>query len=56
MGRKTQVRKLIKKSQPYDSFDQINGEHPLKDVIPDSYVPYNVRYRPGGKVVYFKHI
>lgn len=37
----------------YEKFDKINGEHPWRDVSPEGYVDYPVRYRKGGKVLYF---
>jgi hypothetical protein len=42
-----------KQSFTYDQFDMINGEHPLKEGCPDSYIEYEARTRKGGKVVYF---
>src|ERR1043165_9036903 len=37
----------------YDQFQQLNGQHSWRDVSPDGYVDYQVRYRPGGRVLYF---
>jgi hypothetical protein len=37
----------------YDSFDQMNGTHSFKAAVPDGYVDYQVRTRPGGSVFYF---
>ncbi len=37
----------------YKNFLKINGDHPWRRVCPDGYVDYPVRYRPGGKVLFF---
>lgn len=37
----------------YDNFDMIDGDHPLKERCPDSYIEYQARVRKGGKVAYF---
>ena len=37
----------------YKKFDQIDGSHPLKSVIPEGYIDYPARIRKGGKVSYF---
>lgn len=37
----------------YSKFDKINGAHPLKNIIPEGYVEYSARIRPGGKLRYF---
>lgn len=37
----------------YEKFDQIDGTHPWRDVSPEGYIDYPVRYRPGGRVIYF---
>lgn len=34
-------------------FRKINGDHPLKAALPAGYVPYRVRRRHGGKVLFF---
>jgi hypothetical protein len=36
----------------YENFLKINGEHPWRDVSPEGYIDYPVRYRSGGKVIY----
>lgn len=37
----------------YEQFQKIDGSHPWRQVSPQGYVDYPVRYRKGGKVVYF---
>ena len=37
----------------YSKFRSINGNHPLKESVPDSFIEYNVRKRHGGKVAIF---
>lgn len=39
--------------QLYPRFADINGSHPLQQAVPDAWVPYRVRTRPGGKLMYF---
>ncbi len=44
---------LRKKTSPYEKFEQINGAHPWREASPDGYVDYPVRYRKGGRVLFF---
>jgi Uncharacterized conserved protein len=37
----------------YQSFDQIDGQHPWMDAVPNGYVSYRVRKLNAGKVAYF---
>ncbi len=37
----------------YKNFLKLNGDHPWRDVSPEGYVNYPVRYRKGGRVLYF---
>src|SRR3989338_422322 len=37
----------------YPDFKKINGTHPWRDASPHGFIDYSVRYRPGGKVIYF---
>jgi len=37
----------------YEKFKQIDGTHPWRNVSPDGYVDYRVRYRPHGRVLFF---
>ncbi len=37
----------------YKNFLKLNGDHPWRDVSPEGYVDYPVRYRKGGRVLYF---
>ena len=37
----------------YEKFAKIDGTHPWRDVSPEGYIDYPVRYRSGGKVLYF---
>jgi uncharacterized protein YdiU (UPF0061 family) len=39
----------------YQAFSRINGDHPLKEKAPDSYIEYPVRTKHGGKVAYFNY-
>ncbi|MDH5218540.1 MAG: hypothetical protein OEX19_12640, partial [Gammaproteobacteria bacterium] len=41
------------KDNIYPKFRQINGDHPLKHAVPNSYVGYSARLRKGGEVYYF---
>jgi len=36
----------------YEKFQEVDGTHPWRNVSPDGYVDYRVRYRPQGRVVY----
>lgn len=42
-----------KVKNPYGRFGQLDGDHPLKDQVPESHVQYLVRARKGGQVRYF---
>jgi uncharacterized protein YdiU (UPF0061 family) len=37
----------------FRKFKQIDGTHPWRNVSPDGYVDYRVRYRPHGRVLFF---
>src|SRR2546427_4216410 len=37
----------------YERFKKIDGRHPWREVSPDGYIDYQVRYRPNGRVLYF---
>jgi len=37
----------------YENFEKINGSHPWRQVSPEGYIDYPVRYRKGGRVLYF---
>ena len=37
----------------YEKFEKIDGTHPWRDVSPEGYIDYPVRYRKGGRVIYF---
>jgi uncharacterized protein YdiU (UPF0061 family) len=37
----------------YDRFRRLDGNHPLKQAVPEGYVDYPVRSRSDGKVFYF---
>lgn len=45
--------KALQQYSPYERFGQINGEHDFRDSVPNGYVDYQARLRPGGKVTYF---
>ena len=37
----------------YQKLEKLTGEHPLKELLPDSHVSYQARTRKNGKVTYF---
>ena len=37
----------------YITFDQLDGEHPWMDAVPEGYVPYRVRELRTGEIAYF---
>ena len=39
----------------YQKFQKINGTHPWRNVSPDGYEDYPVRYRKGGRVIFFNY-
>jgi uncharacterized protein YdiU (UPF0061 family) len=47
------AKKSQKKSSVYSKFDQLDGSHPFKKAMPDSFVDYPARVRKGGKLRYF---
>jgi len=48
------MRKInLKKRNFQNRISEINGEHPLRNAVPDSYVDYSVKSRHGGEVFYF---
>lgn len=51
MGMK--AKKLKPLLSDYDSFDKVNGKHPLRKSSEDLYVDYKARYRDGGKILFF---
>ena len=53
MNKKTPIKTKAPKDSPYRKFKSLDGSHPLKELLPDSYIPYKARLRKGGKVVYF---
>jgi len=38
---------------PYAGFRQIDGSHPLRQAVPDGFVNYAARRKPGGEVFFF---
>ena len=42
-----------KNTNKYGQFDQLNGNHPLKEFVPEAYVEYQARQKKSGKVYYF---
>lgn len=48
-----QISQNLRGDKPYASFDQINGDHPLKTAVADFCVEYQARIRPGGHLSYF---
>lgn len=37
----------------YDSFDRLDGTHPLKKHVPNAFIEYPARIRKGGRLKYF---
>lgn len=37
----------------YDAFSEIDGRHSLQSAVPEGYILYQARTRPGGKVLFF---
>jgi len=42
--------------RPYESFDQLDGQHPWLKAVPDGAVTYRVRELRQGHVVYFNYV
>ena len=47
------LAKKVKQQDFYKRFDQLDGSHPFKKVLPEGFVDYPARIRKGGKVSYF---
>lgn len=47
------ARKYQTSKDLYSSFDQINGEHPWMEAVPEGFVSYRVRELQTGQVAYF---
>ncbi len=43
----------LRQSEDYGAFDQLNGNHPWRDRVPEGLILYPVRKLSGGKVSYF---
>ena len=43
----------VKENNGYAKFREIDGNHPLKKVVPEAVVEYQVRSRHGGQVAFF---
>lgn len=39
----------------YSAFDQLNGEHPWRDFVPEGLINYPVRILPRGQIAYFNY-
>lgn len=50
---KLKESKPQKSINPYFKFNEIDGSHPLKKVVPEAVVEYQVRTRHGGQVAFF---
>lgn len=37
----------------YEAFDQLNGDHPWRDFVPEGYIDYSARILSEGRVTYF---
>ena len=40
----------------YENFMKIDGSHPWRDVSPEGYIDYPVRFRAGGRVLFFNFL
>lgn len=47
------LRKLTQRETTYPKFEKLDGSHPFQEATFGSYVPYRVRTRTKGKVIYF---
>ena len=52
-SKKNKNKEKNNKSWDYKKFQDINGNHPIKDEIPESCVEYSARVRSGAKVAFF---
>ena len=50
---KNEKKSTAGSNKPYSKFKELDGSHPLKELLPDSYIPYKARVRKGGKIVHF---
>lgn len=50
---KAATRKLQTSEAEYASFDQLDGQHPWRERVPEGLILYPVRQLSGGKVSYF---
>lgn len=39
----------------YSAFDQLNGDHPWRDFVPEGLINYPVRILPKGQIAYFNY-
>lgn len=56
MGARVLRKQTLTKSaavEGYASFDQLDGQHPWMQAIPEGYVPYKVRELRQGEIAYF---
>ncbi|MFN8790151.1 MAG: hypothetical protein ACK5Y2_01695 [Bdellovibrionales bacterium] len=57
MSHKTAAKGIRPSNQsPYESFDQLDGQHPWLKAVPDGAVTYRVRELRQGQVVYFNYV
>ncbi len=50
------LRKQSKSESPYTTFEQLNGEHPWMNLMPEGHVSYRVRELNQGRVCYFNFV
>lgn len=50
------LRKLAFREHAYSDFNQLNGDHPWKEAVPDGFIEYRVRQLEGGKIAYFNYV
>jgi uncharacterized protein YdiU (UPF0061 family) len=51
-----QATKFTPTKEEYSSFYQINGIHPYQEQVPEGYVPYWVKKKKDGEIVFFNFI
>ncbi len=45
--------RTLRHVRAYQTFDQLDGQHPWMKIVPEGYVPYRVRELKAGEVAYF---
>lgn len=50
------ARKPQENVRAYQTFDQLDGQHPWMKIVPEGYVPYRVRELKYGEIAYFNYV